>query len=301
MCQTIGAGGRASEVTPFEKKLPEAIHPDDRDALAFVCDRAYRKCLPYDAEYRLVQADGEVRHNREIGNPDFGETGQYLGHFGTTQDITEQKLAKEALRKALDEFEVRDTEHVVKLREREAQFKKAARIANLGHWSFDEVTDEYLHISEEYAQIFGYTAEEFLERFRTLEEDTELVHPDDREMILATYEKLDRIDVSYRIIRADGCVRHVRETSEITLGQTGNRHISAGTLQDVTELKEAQLAAEQANHAKSEFLANMSHEIRTPMNGVIGMTNLLLDGALDDEQQRRASSTWSCSTLTSAP
>ena len=117
-------GGRASEVTPFEKKLPEAIHPDDRDALAFVCDRAYRKCLPYDAEYRLVQADGEVRHNREIGNPDFGETGQYLGHFGTTQDITEQKLAKEALRKALDEFEVRDTEHVVKLREREVQLKK---------------------------------------------------------------------------------------------------------------------------------------------------------------------------------
>jgi len=96
-------------------------------------------------------------------------------------------------------------------------------------------------------------------------------------------------------VALNGSDRYITFAAATVRNAGGEIVASIETLQDITDKKQmmeelsgAVAAADAANRAKSQFLANMSHEIRTPMNGVLGMTELLIDGKLTQQQRRFA-------------
>ena len=82
-------------------------------------------------------------------------------------------------------------------------------------------------------------------------------------------------------IRSDGKVISVF----LKLALLGNSRVIV-SMNDVTELKEAKIKAEESDRLKTEFISNMSHEIRTPMNGIMGFSELLADPDLADEKRK---------------
>jgi PAS domain S-box-containing protein len=190
-----------------------------------------------------------------------------VGTFGISRDITARKRIE------------------AQLHESSARFAIAADAAGIGVWEFDP-TDDTLHWDDWMYRIYGRTRSVENEPYTTW---VESLHPEDRERCLGEIAAALRgereFDTRFRVLRPDGEIRHLRAASRTLRRTDGTPVRMTGLNFDVTELQEAMHKAENANRAKSQFLANMSHEIRTPMNAVIGLSYLLGQTRLDDEQR----------------
>jgi two-component system, sensor histidine kinase and response regulator len=190
---------------------------------------------------------------------------------------------------AIDRAEKAEEAH----RQAEARLARAIRGTSDGPWEYEIATQKYW-LAPQWRAMVGYTVGDFPSP--TMQTMRGLVHPDDLPGQQAAFERCIEsagvYDAEFRVRTKSGEYRWFRSRGICDTDDNGKPTRVSGALQDITERRQyqhelilAREASAAANHAKGEFLANMSHEIRTPMNGVIGMTELLLDTALDPSQR----------------
>ena len=147
-----------------------------------------------------------------------------------------------------------------------------------------------IYVNRAWREALGYSEEEVssLTLF-------DIIHPDSLAHCTTTFdrvmsgEKLDHIEAMF--LTKDGKTITVEGSASCSL-KDGKPVATRSIFRDITERKrfeselaKARDAALESARLKAEFLANMSHEIRTPMNAIIGMSGLLLDTDLTDEQR----------------
>lgn len=239
--------GFTRETNPTIDLVFDRIHPEDRERLQQLRDRAAQNGMDLDVEHRILLPDGVIRYVHVVAHAGEDRSGN-REYIGIVSDISERKRAEEE-RQALSRA----------LKESNARLEEAQRVAHVGYWEWDLETGEVIWSDETY-RIFGLKPQE---RPMNLAMVREMVHPEDREALYSGVDvELDagvRPVAEFRIITPSGEVRTVHAITSKLWGAlpaepdkeaSGKTRKLFGTVQDVTELKRA----EEVRHALSRDL-----------------------------------------------
>jgi len=255
----------------------EGVHPDDLERYLNTYFNSFRFGQAFEIEYRLRRYDGQYRWVLGIGKPFVDFDGIFAGYIGAGYDITERKLAEEALR----------------------HYELLSETAN-DIILFVEKTGQIIEANSAAIKAYGYTREELLTKtifdLRAIQQDAERSDIFNSQVKIADTEGVIFETTHYR---KDGTSFPVEVSSQATM--IGGKRVLLSIIRDITERKKAEYAMRQAveaanaaYRAKSEFLANMSHEIRTPLNGIIGMIDITQRSQLTREQQENLTIARNC-------
>ncbi len=162
-----------------------------------------------------------------------------------------------------------------------------------GIWDIELKPNGAQYFSDRFREMLGYEKSNFPVRV----DWEQFMHPDfivsfREQMILHFKGESPLFDHESRIRRRDGEYFWVRTRAIAQRAADGRAQRFVGSIVDITDRKlaeakliEASERVAEAARSKESFLATMSHEIRTPLNGVLGMTGLLSETELNDEQR----------------
>jgi len=160
-------------------------------------------------------------------------------------------------RKREDLFDITDSrKHERNLEYRDTLTQHAESITDIGHFIYDENLHNYLYLSPGFARIHGSTVEDYMEKIQSLEDDLADVHEDDRERVAEEYRHYrstyEDCAIEYRLLRADGKTRWIRELGTAHKVVDGQIIETLGVVQDITPQKvaEERMLEEQARLEK---------------------------------------------------
>jgi PAS domain S-box-containing protein len=152
-------------------------------------------------------------------------------------------------------------------------------------WSALPDTLRLTFVSQQLPRILGYSTEQFADPGFWLEQ----VHPDDRELLLASFRKAlaEGVDQTcdHRIIAADGRTVWFRTSVSVVRDAAGNAELH-GVSADVTALKQAEEEALAATRARDEMLAVVSHDLRNPLTSITLGAERLRTVTLDEPLEK---------------